>query len=321
MRRRFSVILPIIIMLLVAIICIIAYLFATEQIKIRTLPKKNIAQNVVSSNKEEVVLTKNELPRLDASVLTQPLMTSIVKDFTCSEDISNSILNYTDTDNAMKKLLNGEVDAVITTYPSDEVLSLAEAREIDLDIIPIAKEGFAFFTNRLNPVDSIKISDVQKIYIGEINNWNQVGGNNIDILAFQRPDNSISQTEMKRTVMKDLKMSSAPKSVFTDLVYGEVNDLIANYNNPENGIGYSYYTEAKLLYDFEDTSDSSIKFLKINEIELTEETIKDGSYPFITNFYFIKDKNNESEHLQIFSDALLSDRGKNAIKEAGYINE
>lgn len=308
-------------MLLVAIICIIAYLFATEQIKIRTLPKKNIAQNVVSSNKEEVVLTKNELPRLDASVLTQPLMTSIVKDFTCSEDISNSILNYTDTDNAMKKLLNGEVDAVITTYPSDEVLSLAEAREIDLDIIPIAKEGFAFFTNRLNPVDSIKISDVQKIYIGEINNWNQVGGNNIDILAFQRPDNSISQTEMKRTVMKDLKMSSAPKSVFTDLVYGEVNDLIANYNNPENGIGYSYYTEAKLLYDFEDTSDSSIKFLKINEIELTEETIKDGSYPFITNFYFIKDKNNESEHLQIFSDALLSDRGKNAIKEAGYINE
>lgn len=321
MRRRFSVILPIIIMLLVAIICIIAYLFATEQIKIKTLPKKNIAQNVVSSNKEEVVLTKNELPRLDASVLTQPLMTSIVKDFTCSEDISNSILNYTDTDNAMKKLLNGEVDAVITTYPSDEVLSLAEAREIDLDIIPIAKEGFAFFTNRVNPVDSIKISDVQKIYIGEINNWNQVGGNNIDILAFQRPDNSISQMEMKRTVMKDLKMISAPKSVFTDLVYGEVNDLIANYNNPENGIGYSYYTEAKLLYDFEDTSDSSIKFLKINEIELTEETIKDGSYPFITNFYFIKDKNNESEHLQIFSDALLSDRGKNAIKEAGYINE
>lgn len=321
MRRKFSVILPIIIMLAVAIICIIAYLVATDQIKIKTLQKNNIAQNIISPSNEEVILTKNELPRLDASVLTQPLMTSIVKDFTGSDDISSSVLNYTDTDSAIKKLLNGEIDAVITTYPSDEVLALATARNIDLDIIPIAKEGFAFFTNKINPVDSIKVSDVQKIYIGEITNWNQLGGDNIDILAFQRPDNSINQMEMKRTVMKELKMISAPRSIFTDLVYGEINDLIANYNNPENGIGYSYYTEAKLLYDFDNTSDNSIKFLKINEIELTDETIQDGSYPFITNFYFIRDKNNESEHLQIFSDALLSDRGKNAIKEAGYINE
>lgn len=40
MRRKFSVILPIIIMLAVAIICIIAYLVATGQIKIKTLQKK-----------------------------------------------------------------------------------------------------------------------------------------------------------------------------------------------------------------------------------------------------------------------------------------
>ena len=43
--------------------------------------KNNIAQNIISPSNEEVILTKNELPRLDASVLTQPLMTSIVKRF------------------------------------------------------------------------------------------------------------------------------------------------------------------------------------------------------------------------------------------------
>lgn len=109
MRRKFSVILPIIIMLAVAIICIIAYLVATGQIKIKTLQKNNIAQNIISPSNEEVILTKNELPRLDASVLTQPLMTSIVKDFTGSDDVSSSVLNYTDTDSAIKKLLNGKI--------------------------------------------------------------------------------------------------------------------------------------------------------------------------------------------------------------------
>ena len=81
------------------------------------------------------------------------------------------------------------------------------------------------------------------------------------------------------------------------------------------------YLDAKLLYDFDNTSDSSIKFLKINEVELTDETIQDGSYPFITNFYFIRDKNNESEHLQIFQMHFYQIEEKNAIKEAGYINE
>lgn len=121
--------------------------------------------------------------------------------------------------------------------------------------------------------------------------------------------------------MKGLQINSAPRVVFKDDVYGEITDLIANYNNSENGIGYSYYTEAKLLYDFDDTYENSIKFLKINDIEVSNETIRDGSYPLVTNFYLIRDKNNESEHLQIFVDALLSERGKNAIKEAGYIDE
>ncbi len=59
MRRKFSVILPIIIMLAVAIICIIAYLVATGQIKIKNITKKNnIAQNIISPSNEEVILTK-----------------------------------------------------------------------------------------------------------------------------------------------------------------------------------------------------------------------------------------------------------------------
>lgn len=323
MRKKFSVMLPIIIMIAVAIICIFAYLIGTNQIKFNksSLNKTETSNALNNSDGANVILSRNELPRLDASVVTQPLMTSLIRDFVCDDEISDAIFNYSDTDTALRKLLNDEVDAVICPYPSDDVLSLASAQGIDLDITPIAKEGFVFLVNSNNPIDSIKVSDVQKIYIGEVTNWSQIGGNNVDIRAFQRPENSITQREMNNLVMKGLPMVDPPKDVFVDKIYGEITDLIADYDNSEKGIGYSYYTEAKLLYDFDAKIDNTVKFLRVNDIEPSYSTIKDNSYPFVTQYYLIKNKNNQSEQLAIFVDAVLSERGKNAIKEAGYIDE
>jgi len=315
--------LPILIMITVAIACIGIYLFGTNQIYFGK-KKSNIIQNsngVVSTDVSSIILSRQELPRLDASVITQPLMTSLVKNFTCDDDISDSIFDYSDTDEAFEKLLNDEVDALIAPYPSNDVLSLASVRGVELEIVPIAKEGFVFVVNKSNPIDSIKVSDIQKIYTGEISNWFQIGGNDLEIKAFQRPNNSITQTEMNNLVMKGLGMIEPPKDVFSDSTYGEINDLIADYDNSENSIGYSYYTEAKLLYDFDENVENAVKFLKVNNIEPNYENIKSSKYPIITNYYLIYNKKNQSEKLKIFVDAVLSERGKNAIKEAGYIDE
>lgn len=322
MKRTFSVMLPIIIMVLVAVICICLYLFGTNQIKFNnhTLNTAEIS-NVVSSDEENVILAKNELPRLDASVITQPLMTALIRDFTCDDSIQESSLNYSDTEEALKKLLKDEVDVVICPYPSEDILSLADIQGIELDIIPIAKEGFVFFVNSNNVIDNIKVSDIQKIYIGEISNWSQIGGDNAEIKAFQKPEGSIAQREMNRTVMKGLQMAEAPRSIFVDKTFGKITDLIANYDNSENAIGYSYYNEAKRLYDFDAKIDNTVKLLKINDIEPNYSNIKDNSYPLITHYYLIKNKNNQSEHLKIFSEAVLSERAKGVIKGAGYIDE
>ena len=49
------------------------------------------------------------------------------------------------------------------------------------------------------------------------------------------------------------------------------------------------------------------------------DTIKKNDYPIISNYYLIRNKNNQSESLNIFTEAVLSERGKNVIKEAGYV--
>ena len=60
--------------------------------------------------------------------------------------------------------------------------------------------------------------------------------------------------------------------------------------------------------------------MKVNDVAPSYDSIKSGEYPVQVNYYLIRNKNNTSESLNLFTDAVLSDRGKKVIKEAGYID-
>ena len=55
-----------------------------------------------------------------------------------------------------------------------------------------------FITHKDNPIDSLTIEQIQSIYSGKITNWNQVGGEDLEIKAYQREGNSGSQTAMEQ---------------------------------------------------------------------------------------------------------------------------
>lgn len=320
MKKILTVLLPFLIMLIVAGACIGIYFVFTNG-----LPKFNqqvATENVVLNQEEDtsIILTEDELPRVDASGIAQPLMTALIRNFTQNNNISEKSLSYSSTDEGLEKLLNDEIDVLISTYPSDDYITRAQAKGIDLEITPIAKDGFVFYTNPTNSMDSIKVSDIQKIYNGQVKNWSQIGGTDLNIKAFQYPENSSTQLEMISSVMKKLEMVDAPKDIFYDKTYGEINDVIATYDNSEGSIGYTYYYEANLLYDTDAKVDGAIKILKVNDVAPSYDSIKSGEYPVQVNYYLIRNKNNTSESLNLFTDAVLSDRGKKVIKEAGYID-
>lgn len=313
--------LPIFIMLIVAFLCVGIYMIFTNKLPVMQNNQNNISgQETQNSIDNSIVLSQDELPRLDASVSTQALTTAIVRNFTQNDNFSESLLNYTNQEEGYEKLLNDEIDILFATEPSDEILELARAKGIELEMQPIAREGFVFYVNCNNPIDALKVSDIQKIYSGQITNWAQIGGENSNIIPFQRTENSANQREMVRSVMKNLQILDAPKDVFSDKTYGEITDLVASYDNSRNSIGYSYYYEAKLMYDTSSKIDNAIKFLKINDVIPSYQTIKNGEYPIQTNYYVVKKRDNNSELVTIFLDNLFSERGKNVIREAGYID-
>ena len=317
MKKFLNIIVPFLIMIIVIVVCVIIYMVFTGE-----LPKFNSRSSlnndeIVSS--DGVILAKNELPKLDAVGISQSLMTAVIKDFTQDNNISEKELNYSSSEEGFNKLLNGDIDVLFSTYPTEEMISIAETQGINLSITPIAKDGLVFFVNSANPVDSLKVSDIQKIYMGDVKKWSEVGGDDLNIKAFQYPDNSSTQEEMTTNVMKKLKIIDAPKDVFYNKKFGDINDLIGLYDNTKEALGYTYYYEAKLLYDIDDEKEDAVKILKINNVEPNYDTIKSEKYPIIVNYYMIKNENNDAENVNIFTNAVLSDRGKSAIKGAGYV--
>lgn len=249
------------------------------------------------------------LVRVDASLATQPLMDAYVeglKDYNLKKD-------YTNTDPAYTKLINGETDLIIVTEPSSDELKRASDAGVELEVTPVVNEGFVFFTNVNNLVNGLSLKEIQDIYTDKITNWNQVGGDNAKIIAYQRPENSGSQTGMLSLVMKDKKIKEPKMEEYIESMAGII-DAVANYDNSKDSIGYSYYYYATTMYGNE-----NIKFLAVDGVSPNHDTIKDESYPLITAYYIVTLKGTKNTVVSKVKKAMLESKGQEIARNAGYI--
>ena len=291
----------IIILLLMVLSCAALYYYLI------ILPKKN---NTIT---DEVIYTKETLPRVDASLATQPLVDAFVLDFT-GKTTKEMGIEYSNTDPAYTKLINNETDLIVVTEPSADELKRAEDANVELDVTKVVNEGFVFFVNKNNKVDSLTLEEIRKIYSGEITNWKEVGGDDAEIIAYQRPENSGSQTGLYSLVMKELPVKArTPKEQVTLSMAGII-EYVSDYKNGLDAIGYSYYYYANEMYFNED-----LKYLGVNGIKPTYDTIKDETYPILTAYYIVTRKGETNENVIKLKEDMLSRRGQNVATKAGYV--
>lgn len=265
-----------------------------------------VVGNRYKKNKE---VGDGTLVRVDASLATQPLMDAYVdglKEYNLKKD-------YTNTDPAYTKLINGETDLIIVTEPSSDELNRAKTAGVELEVTPVVNEGFVFYTNVKNPVNGLSLKEIQDIYMDKITNWNQVGGDDAKIIAYQRPENSGSQTGMLSLVMKDKKIKEPKREEYIESMAGII-DAVANYDNSKDSLGYSYYYYATTMYGNE-----NIKFLAVDGVSPNHDTIKDESYPLITAYYIVTLKDTKNTAVSKVKKAMLESKGQEIARNAGYI--
>lgn len=316
--KRKSIITIIIILLFIILGCILSYFLITKNYekKMEAQRQKEIEENTISN---EPLYTLENYPKVDASLATQPLTNAIIKNFT-GVDVDESTLDYTNTHPGYVRLINDEVDLIVVTEPSEEELAYAKEKGVELEVIPVVREGFVFYVNSSNPVNSLTKEQIQSIYSGEITNWKEVGGNDEEIIPYQRPVNSGSQTGMLSLVMKD-KPLMEPKKENLLQTMAQIINYVSSYDNGRNSLGYSYYYYATTMFETIDSEvASNIKLLSVDGVAPNTQTIKDGTYPYTTAYYIVINKaDDENSASRKLANELLSKRGQKVALDAGYV--
>lgn len=259
--------------------------------------------------------TMQTYPRIDGSTVTIPLSENLAAKLTdlTVEGVRPYIL-HNKTHSAYVNLIENKADLIFVTSPSTEELALASAANIELEVIPIVSEAFVFLTHADHEVTNLSSNDLRMIYTGNIANWNQVGGADRPIVAYQRPLNSGSQTGFLELVMKDLIPAMPPKEQIIAGM-GELIEAVAHYVNKPDAIGYSYYYFTEDMW-----GNDAVKLLSIDGIYPDKTTISSGEYPFKTAYYAVIRRNEPKDaDVRQIIDWILTDEGQNLMEASGYV--
>jgi phosphate transport system substrate-binding protein len=217
------------------------------------------------------------------------------------------------THGAFMNLIDGDADIILThrTISPDEKVH-ADSVEVTLIETPIALDAFVFVVNKNNPVKSLTVDQVQKIYTGEITNWSQVGGNNASIKVFTRPRNSGSEEVLRELVMNGLEPADFPESAI-----GGMSQVFGEILNTVDGICYTFNNYKDLQAR---VPDSEVPKIAINGIFPDKNTVKNRSYPFISKVHVAIriDLDHNTMAYKLY-EWLQSESAKSTIIECGFI--
>ena len=276
--------------------------------------KKEEVQTTVA-NVTNKVDSKN-YPRVDGSTANIPMMAQIRSSY-LGEDLTesqNNSLEVTTTDYAWRNLIDGKNDLLLVYEPSAETKKLIDESPVKLKVTPIGVDALVFIVNQKNKVKNLTTEQIRDIYSGKITNWKELGGDDQVIEAYQRVLNSGSQTLFLNLVMKDVKPVDAPKKYRIEGMDGLI-EALASYNNEGNALGYSVFYYAKKMYAV-----PGLELISVDGIMPSDETIGSKKYPFLNQYYVVirEDTPADSETMKLYN-YILSDKGKEDMKKAGYI--
>ena len=263
---------------------------------------------------EEFVFTRANLPRLDGSTSTVPLAQAMCA-VLLGEDQEHTaqLIHFSRTTQSYYNLMNGNADLLLAAEPTPEVMEELDQRN-SWYMTPFAIDALVFVVNQNNPVDSLTVEEVQKIYTGEITNWSQVGGEDLDIVPFQRNKGAGSQNMFEKLVMDGRTPMDPPSTWTADSMSGLL-DAVREYDNSAAALGYTVYYYAN---DMEMAR--GLKVLAIDGVSPSAQAIRDQEYPFLNPYFVVIPKDlPRDDPARILYDWVLGPDGQKLAALEGYV--
>jgi phosphate transport system substrate-binding protein len=215
----------------------------------------------------------------------------------------NIILNGGGATKGIRQVAAGKIDiggACRVTLDHNSLESKAHQ-------VPVAWDALVVIVNKNNPVSNITLPQLQKIYLGKIKNWSELGGNNAPIELYVRKSkiSGVGRT-LRELVFANFKQKF-PGAKYLKPSSGPLEKGIVNNRN---GIGTTGISSAKKR---------DVKILKLQGITPDYDSIKNGSYLLYRPLYLVRSTGNTNTMVNDFIKFALSKRGKQIIRHAGTV--
>lgn len=167
----------------------------------------------------------------------------------------------------------------------------------------VALDGIGMAVHPDNPVNDLTIEQIADIYTGKITNWSEVGGEDMEIYVVGR------------------EAGSGTRDAFESITgVGEG----AVYASEQTSTGAAKTTVAStpgaIAYVSFDSIDDTVKTLAVDGVEISTDTIRDGSYKLQRPFLMVTKEGVELDPAaQAFLDYALSDEGQSICEQVGLV--
>ncbi len=179
-----------------------------------------------------------------------------------------------------------------------------EEIEKGLVATPIALDGITVIVNADNGVDDLSLEDITAIYSGQITNWSELGGDDLEIALIGREESSGTRDGFESITGTD--------GSYLDQELTSTGAVITAVGSSPNAVGYASLSAVE--------GQTDIKAVTVDGVACSEETILDGSYAIQRPFVLVTQEDAAlSEEAQAFFDFCISDDAADLIRSAGAV--
>lgn len=167
----------------------------------------------------------------------------------------------------------------------------------------LARDGIAIAGHKSVPVSDLTVEQVKDIFAGVITNWNEVGGDDSNIIVVAREEGSGTRAAFEEMVMDEELITN---TAILQPSNGAVKTTVANTPNSIGFLSFGYL-------------DGSVKALAIDGVAGTAENAKNGTYPIVRPLYFLT-KEQPTGIVKDFIDFCLGAEGQSIVEDEGYLS-
>lgn len=212
-------------------------------------------------------------------------------------------------------LINGTCDIAESSRAiADKELKQAESKGIKPTQDIVALDGLAIVVNVKNPVKNLTFDQLRDIFMGNIDNWQTVGGENKPIVILSREVNSGTHIFFKEHVLRMGNAKGPEEFSPSALLMSSSQAIAEEVTGNENAIGYygmGYISPAQKTIAVSKTKTGPFT-------EPTIENVKANVYPISRPLYMCTNGEPKGA-VKDFIDFVHSKEGQEVVKKLDFV--